>query len=667
MEKLKQKVSNSKLIKGITIAIIIMVPLIYSFFFLNAFYDPYGTLKDLKVGIVNYDEGYNGENKGEELQNKIVSKDDMKFEKVDTKDADTLLVNEEYYAMIKIPKDFTESLKSAEGVDKKATTITYSPNKKYNFIASQIIKMAVNTLEKEIRAEVSSTVVGTLADKLNEVPDKMDEISNGAGKIENGADSLTSGLNELSEGINTLDSKYSEFDNGIDKVYSGSKSLTNGIGEVNTGISKLQTGAKELDDGLGKINTALNGTDLSGLSTLTTGIQTLNSGVDAYVDGTESLANGVKTLNETLTTNKSQMQYAIDTNLVDDATKAQYQIQIATINSILNGTGYSSLVSGANTLTTATATGLTSGGDLKAGAAQLNSSTTNIQNLGIKREKKLKEKGFKIIEKVKIALNKLNEGSTSAVEGSKQLSDGINTLKTAVDSGVSDTRKEVKKLSGLDDFAANPVEVEEVDHGDVPTYGIGFAPYFISLSLWVGALVTFIILYFDQEKRFNLLGNHAEKKILRTILYGVIAVAEGLVLGTVLKASIGFDVSNVPLYYLTCILVAVLFFNIVEFLIVTFGDLGKLVAFVLLVFQIVATGGTFPVETLPNWLQHFYSILPMSYTIKLLKESFGGIDTALLNKNLIIVCVLAIVFIGINAFNDTIRKGIEIKNRRNNK
>ena len=102
---------NTKTLRVIMILVVILIPLLYSFFYLKAFWDPYGNLKDVKVGIVNLDQGVDSENKGEELKNKILEKDTLKFEEVSQEDANTLLANQEYYALITIPKDFTQNLK----------------------------------------------------------------------------------------------------------------------------------------------------------------------------------------------------------------------------------------------------------------------------------------------------------------------------------------------------------------------------------------------------------------------------------------------------------------------------------------------------------------------------------------------------------------------------
>ena len=51
---------NSKAIKYIIIAVVLLIPVIYSFFYLKAYWDPYGNLKDVSVAMVNLDEGTRG-------------------------------------------------------------------------------------------------------------------------------------------------------------------------------------------------------------------------------------------------------------------------------------------------------------------------------------------------------------------------------------------------------------------------------------------------------------------------------------------------------------------------------------------------------------------------------------------------------------------------------
>ena len=60
--------------------------------------------------------------------------------------------------------------------------------------------------------------------------------------------------------------------------------------------------------------------------------------------------------------------------------------------------------------------------------------------------------------------------------------------------------------------------------------------------------------------------------------------------------------------------------SIIQFLIRNFGDIGKFLALIILVLQLAASGGTFPVETIDKGFQAISPFLPMTYAIKLLRE-----------------------------------------------
>ena len=165
---------KKKIMKWVIIIAIIIIPVMYSFFYLKAFWDPYGNLKDMKIAIVNLDEGDGNDNIGNELVKTLEDKDVMTIKELKNSDeAQKGLVNQDYYATITIPKDFTKTLNNAANSDRQMATITYSPNQKNNYLASLMINQVVNSVEKEVKGQVAQKVVTTLSDELRSVPDKM--------------------------------------------------------------------------------------------------------------------------------------------------------------------------------------------------------------------------------------------------------------------------------------------------------------------------------------------------------------------------------------------------------------------------------------------------------------------------------------------------------------
>lgn len=251
-------------------------------------------------------------------------------------------------------------------------------------------------------------------------------------------------------------------------------------------------------------------------------------------------------------------------------------------------------------------------------------------------------------KEVKQGITELADGTKQAYNGGIELNEGVNTLKTEISKGIHDTKQELTKLDGLDTYTQDPIEIKEESYGEIDEYGVSFTPLFLSIGLWVGSLMSYVILYYDQEKRYKLLGKYSDKKILQIILYIGIAVLQGVITGALLKLGLGFDVQNTLLYYSSCVIIAMAFMSVIQFLIMNFGDIGKFIALIILVLQLATSGGTFPVETINKGFQSFTGLLPMTYAIRLLKEPLVIIDNGFAIKNILVLAMFTIIPLAIS-------------------
>lgn len=710
-----------KYYKIIIFAVVLIIPVIYSFFYLKSYWDPYGNLKDLKVGIVNLDEGARGK---ELIKNLKENENTLGFMEVTSDDALEGISNDEFYAVITIPENFTKSIESAGDKEKHKAVITFTPNKRKNYLAYQIINSGLKTAETQLQANVASITVGTMADELRGVPNSLNQIIDGTSQIESGSESLESGLNELSEGTSTLSTKYEEFDSGIKTANDGSKELVNGLENANKGIDTLYNGSKDLDEGVAKINYAIDSIDTSKITDLANGIVALNDGINSergLSNGINSYINGVHTYQTTiengadnlktglqqyfggqnkLNSGKNEILQALATyysqssdptlaKLAGNASaileaenkanlKESQQKLSAGIEKLSNAKeseGAQALLAGENALIE----GVTK---ISTGVAQLNNGTQNIQDLGngISLLKyslakvqdgtsqlkggvgelqsgttKIKEGAGALsngIDKlstnsstIKTALEKLSTGTKVASEGSTKLTDGIDELKTSVENGKEVAEEKIKSLEGIEDFVKDPVEFKEEPFGEVESYGIAFTPLFLSIGLWVGALMLYVILYYDQRHRFGILDHEFNNKILQNCIYLGIGAVEGLATGIILKELLGLSVVSMGTFLFECILTGMLFTMIMQFLIRNFGDVGKFLALIILVLQLAASGGTFPVETISKGFQTFTAWLPMTYTVRIFKDCLVKTNASLISGNTIIcVCILIALF-----------------------
>ena len=740
---------KEKILKIVIFAVVLLIPIIYSFFYLKSYWNPYGDLKGLKIAVVNLDDGENNENQGNEFLKSL--QDDGTFDicPVSLDEANEGMQNGTYYATITIPSNFTKCLNSASTTDKQISTITYSPNQASNYLSSQIINSAVKTMEINLQGKISSAVAGNLADNLKSVPDSLDKVSDASSQLLDGSKSLTSGIKEISDGTSKLNTSYSEFDNGVNSAYDGSKSLQSGISQVNSGVDTLNTGSSTLNNAISQINSGVDelsakGSDgikslSDGINAVDKGAENLNTGISAYVDGTTALANGatayvngtnallgnvetyINSVNQSntqisaLLTELAKLKDSSDPNVKGLALKAQEVIdsnaaqnlatagsqikagkaQLTASNSAIT-TGATQLLNSGDTLkvgsnslyagTHQLAQGSASLGQITSGITNLKSALTQVQTgtkslqagigtLKIGTTKLLDgsnslQNGLATLSnssaQIKSALNTLDNGTTSAYNGSTKLTSGLQEFNTEINKNIETTNNDLQKLSGIEDFAENPVEFKTEAYGEVNSYGIAFTPLFLCIGLWVGALMCYVVLYYDQKHRFGILDHNSKNKFIQNIVYIAIGAVQGVIVGALLKLGLGYEVQNIGLYYFASILIGITFTSIIQFLIRNFGDVGKFLALIILVLQLAASGGTFPVETIDKGFQAVTPYLPMTYSIKLLREILVPTATNFKNNYIMILIAITIFTLAVTYIVDIVKSKKQENTEANN-
>ena len=231
---------KEKILKILIFAVVLLIPIIYSFFYLKSYWNPYGTLSDMKIAVVNLDNGKDDKNQGKEFVQSLKDSGTFNICEVSKENANDGMKKGDYYATIEIPENFTECLESGSTTDKQIAQITYKPNQATNYLATQIINSAVKTIELNLQSKVDREIIANLSSKLNEVPDSLQSISDGAGSILEGSQSLNDGIKQLNDGTNQLSSSYKDFDNGVESAYTGSKNLESGLSQVSTGVDTLK-------------------------------------------------------------------------------------------------------------------------------------------------------------------------------------------------------------------------------------------------------------------------------------------------------------------------------------------------------------------------------------------------------------------------------------------
>lgn len=231
----------------------------------------------------------------------------------------------------------------------------------------------------------------------------------------------------------------------------------------------------------------------------------------------------------------------------------------------------------------------------------------------------------------------------------------LNTLITAMNSSDNgaENSNELKSLttsnaSTLSTLISAPVALHRVAVYPIANYGSAMAPFYTILSIWVGAIILCAMLKVtisDREKAHVLGLGDTLPRIAgpsgpgnascwglrldheyfgRYAIFALLALLQGTLVCLGDMYFLGVQANHALQFLAVGWLAALVFSNIVYTLTVSFGDIGKAVAVVLLVMQVAGSGGTFPIETLPKFFQMLYPFLPFPHAIDAMHAAMAG-------------------------------------------
>ena len=180
---------------------------------------------------------------------------------------------------------------------------------------------------------------------------------------------------------------------------------------------------------------------------------------------------------------------------------------------------------------------------------------------------------------------------------------------------------------------SEPVELEQEHYTTVDNYGSGFAPYFIALGLWVGALVMTFLLKPFNNRLVTTGANPVVAAFSGLVPWLIVGAIQALLLAFTIQLPCGISVAHPLAYYLLTILAAWVFCAIVQAVIAALGFPGKFLAVVLLMLQLTTAAGTFPIETEFPIFQALSPWLPMTYVVKALRQAMAGVDLSLVGPS----------------------------------
>lgn len=345
------------------------------------------------------------------------------------------------------------------------------------------------------------------------------------------------------------------------------------------GLAELSKGAKELS--------ANNGALLAGSNQIATGLGTLNDSIPALTNGVTKLANGTNQLaskNGQLNSGASQLAGGLGTlnANVPALTSGVSQLASGTSQLVANNgqlnSGASQLAGGLGTLNTQIPTMTNGVNQLASGTGQLAANSSALTD----------------------GSNKIYKGNKKLAKSMKQ---GANTIKKVK------TGKDNAKM-----FAA-PSNLVEKHYSYVPNYGYALAPYMLSVALFVGAMV-FNLVY--PIRRLESEDETAFEWFMAKVTIGLIVAIGNALVEALLMIAVGLHPDHLGAMLANGILFSLAMMFLIMFFSVAFQNPGRFLCMILLVIQLGASGGSFPIEItkgLGGFFQAVNPYLPMTYSI----------------------------------------------------
>ncbi|HEX2927027.1 MAG TPA: YhgE/Pip domain-containing protein [Ruminiclostridium sp.] len=500
----------------------------------------------------------------------------------------------------------------------------------------------------------------------------MNKLNNGLKDADNGANTLSDGASLFYNSLSDGSAKIAELVNGSRTFYSGFSTLNSGLNHFNAGVAKAAPQITQLAKGTSDFN--------NGLQSFTFGINNFIASVNKATEAQSGLAAYIQKYAASHPEAMKDPNFKAVVDTLQASKSAPEQIKAggeqlsSAAKALSDGSG--KLAGGVSQLSNQLGSVSKAIAQLSAGSNQLYKAYPRIDG-GIKDTAKSTQTASLKSKELASGAEKLAGGVSALSDGGRQLADnsgklldgetqiqaGLGKLKNGVteaSSGVSSSLlkadDQLNGTDGLKEYIADPVKLTEKKVYGIPDYGTAFTPYFVSLSLWVGALLMFFAIYLDPDVKFRRISTES-KGLLRFFAYTFIGIAQALVLDIVILNALHLHVANVGLFVLTSIIISLSFTSIMRFLLVQLRDVGKFIAILLLILQLTSCGGTFPMELVPHFFDVINPFMPMTYSVNALKEVISGISDGFLTQNLVVLVSIIAAFLILNLIVSKLRFG----------
>ena len=195
------------------------------------------------------------------------------------------------------------------------------------------------------------------------------------------------------------------------------------------------------------------------------------------------------------------------------------------------------------------------------------------------------------------------------------------------------------------EFLASPVTIRAESVYPVESYGAAMAPFYSMLAIWVGCIILNAILKVDTP--IELIGATSRQKFFgRYLIFALLSLIQTMVIMGGDLLIFGMDCAHPGLFLLSGVVTSLTCSMLAYSMAIAFGNIGKALFVVFLIIQIAGSGGSYPIELLPDFFQQVYLFFPCPYAINAMREAIAG----LYQNNYLIYLLQLLLFFGVGLF-----------------
>ncbi|CPV46212.1 YhgE/Pip domain-containing protein [Mycobacteroides abscessus] len=583
------------------IVVLMLLPLVYGALYLWAYWDPFGHVNKMPVALVNADKGatVSGQhvNIGEEISKSLTADGSMDWHVLSLDEARSGVDHGNYYFMLELPPDFSEAIASPLTGEPKQANLVAVYNDANNYISSSIGRTAIDQVLNAVSTRISGqavnqvlSVVVSSGAGIQQAADGARQLADGAVKVDDGAGQLATGLHTARPGSAQLATGAKQLSDGINQATDPLLTVTKAVANIGGSTDKLQQGAEALRQANDQIDGIAKAQDSAA--------NALTAVIDQLAGRQDPAANTLRGIQDQLREHQFTPQVRQQLTDAENASIAMTETLRgpgSPLKSALDQVGGKGQEL-TNKLT-----------QLRNGAQQL--ATGNAQ--------------------LASGIAKMDDGAQQLKSGTTQLRSGSAELATKLTDGAKQVPTwSNQQKNAIADTIGGPVHLETAHENAAPNFGTGMAPFFVTLALFFGALVLWMILRPLQTRAIA-----AEVLPLRVALSSylpaaTIGIFQAIILYCVVRFALGMHAAHPVAMLGFMVLISFAFVAATQAINALVGPaVGRVLLMALLMLQLVSAGGMYPVETTSRPFQILHKYDPMTYGVNGLRQLIlGGID-----------------------------------------